>query len=152
MKILKKILLLVFLMVCSVSGWSQKKDKKNSAWASLIIEGKTFSVNIYSLNNQQKDKENAIADELVFVGGKFYSRKMGSDFKYAPDSYSCYMDTSRGTVAVTFVAFSLDENGDVAIFWKGTVTGNSIKGTMHWFRHGTTKMFSGGLKYDGEAK
>ena len=150
MKKLKTISLLILLIF--IGSVSIGQTRKNNTWAAMKLEGKTFSVNIYTPDAAGKDSGNGFPDELLFAGGKFSSRKMGKLYHYKPDTYTCFLDSTKGPGVISFVAFSLSATGEMDVFWKGTLTGNSIEGTMHWFSHGQTNVFSGGLKYEGEPK
>ncbi len=75
---------------------------------------------------------------------------MGETYSYKPDKYTCKANQNSDTIS--FVAFSHNQTDGIEIFWQGTIIGNQIKGTKHWFSKGSTNMFSGFLKYEEAAK
>lgn len=129
------------------SAWSQNA-KVNTGQ----LEGKTFLIRIYTFDTEGKNTLYSTPDEIIFAGKKFHSKQMGRDYRYTPDVYTAQVDSANTAGEVSFAAFTRNEKGEIEIFWKGTVTDNTVKGTMHWFSQGKTKMFSGGLKYESEEK
>ncbi len=145
---------MLLILLCAFSGMpslAQNTEKKKTAPA-VFLDGKTFSINIYTLDPDGKSVWNAAPDEITFRNGKFYSVKMGKEYGYTSDTYQAKADSAKSDSTTTFIAFSRNQDGAVEIFWNGTVTGNSIKGSMHWFSEGKTKMFSGRLKDENKAK
>ena len=144
-------LLLIILMLFNTISWGQTGEKKKQG-AESLLEGKTFHISIYTADAEDKSKSTSTPDEITFVGGKFYPKNIGKEYNSSPENYSAHTDSSDGSLAVSFVAFTRNEKGYMEIFWKGTMIGNYIHGTIHSFSEGRTKTFFGRLKYENEQK
>ncbi len=145
------VLMIILCLMFSVTSWAQTNDKQKEN-SSILLEGKTFNIRIYTFDPDSKTKTNLTSEEITFIGGKFYPKEMGKQYNSKGDSYSAHPDTSYGSHATVFVTFTRNENGDMKLFWKGTMIGNYVNGTMRSFTEQKTYMFSGRLKYEDEEK
>ena len=150
MKNIKKTAALFFILCMMFSAASRAQDQKGNS--SALLEGKTFNIRIYTFDPDTKTKSNATEEEITFIGGKFYAKQTTKRYYALPNSYTSHPDTSYGSHATVFVVFMRTEKGDMSLFWKGTMVGNYVNGTMRSFSEQKTYMFSGRLKYENEEK
>ena len=126
----------------SNSAFGQKKPPPDK-----LLVGKIF---IIDLAAQGKKAGDPVPDELTFKSGKFTSKVMKTDEKFAPAVYTAELDTSdAANKVITFECES--KNPDTEhLKWTGTITGEDIEGTAVWTnKKGKIKKeytFSGALK------
>jgi|ERR1035437_8961174 hypothetical protein len=135
------ILIIFFLFPFCLHG--QNKEKP--------LAGKTFVIQVYEYNPDGKKTGTPVQDELTFVGGKLYSKFMDKEFQFSAENYLVKVDSSSAVTTISFVSISKRDNKEM-LLWQGTVTGDTIKGSMKWFAMGMTKIFYGTLKYKDQEK
>lgn len=154
LKLVLSSLLILFLLVLSSSIRAQNRPArpKDPRTSTLLAEGKTFKITYYSFDTLKHSQAVPSSDEILFLNRKFFTLNVNKENNLVPDVYYASIDSSDGIVRIKFVAFSKDASGNPDIFWQGNISGNSIQGTMHWFRYNTTWMFSGVDKNSGKEK
>lgn len=115
------------------------------------LSGKTFVIQVYEYNPDGKKTGTPSEDELTFVGGKLYSKFMSREFQFLPENYLVKVDSLTSGITISFVSIS-KKNNEEMLLWQGSISGDTIKGTMKWFAMGMTKIFFGTLKYKDQEK
>src|SRR6266550_4476921 len=68
------------------------------------LEGGTYIIQMYEYNPDGKKTGIPIDDELTFVGGKMYSKRMGKEFQFSAENYIVKLDSSKGEKTISFVS------------------------------------------------
>ncbi|HET6267555.1 MAG TPA: hypothetical protein VFG11_07545 [Acidobacteriota bacterium] len=106
--------------------------------AAGLLDGKTFD----GLSGMT-GKEAADKDTLSFADGKLHSSSC-DQYGFKPSDYTAHKDEDK----IKFESTS-DSEKEGKIVWKGTVTGDSIEGTMVWSKSGQKDIeywFKGSLR------
>ncbi len=126
----------------SNSAYAQKKPPPDK-----LLANKIYTIELAGQGKKAGDPE---ADEISFKAGKFSSKIMKMDEKFAPSAYTAELDTSdAANKVITFESESKNTSEEIMV-WSGNITGEDIEGTAVWTnKKGKTKMeytFTGTLK------
>lgn len=127
-KQMKKILFpaAVCFMALATNSFAQKKGPDK------ILGNKIYEVELIAQGGKKASEPEK--DEISFKGGKLVTKMLQTDFEFEAAPYTVTVDSTNmveGKPTISFEAESKN-TADEPMKWTGTVTGETIEGTVVW--------------------